>query len=361
MAVDCISLSTFDGPNYDLKAIRYARPDGPDRPASQVPPAERLQFPEERSRWESPLVGMLAGTRFTPFLDFRNKVVSRRPADWKASAETDQISLVVGADLEGVDLRSMDAERAFLARANLRRADLRGAYLRFADLREADLSKSRLRGAYLRGANLRDANLHGVDLDGVILSEDLDDPTRRIGPNFQGVRLDHREPTLTPAIVEALGRQEVCNLPLAYFRVHDEAEWDDPGNHVLQALKVLGMPSLTDRMLIAQKLPPGTTFKPSLPMSGADLSGFVLPGCVFDGVDLRGASFAGADLAGASFVEANLGGADFTDANIVAAKFDRANVAGAVFVGSTWGKALGFSQEQIQLFTAAEGHPMKGK
>ncbi len=361
LALYCASLSCFAGTNYDLKAIGYSPPGGAALEAKAIPEAGRRHFPERRA-W-SPALHLLAGSRFNPFLDFRNKVISQRPSAWKGQggAEDDQITLVVGADLEGADLRSMDAERAFLARANLRHADLRGAYLRFAYLREADLSKARLRGAYLRGANLRDANLRGVDLDGVILSEDLDDPTRRIGPNFQGARLDYRDKTLTPMIVEALSRQGVCNLPLAYFGVDDAKAWDDPANGALLALRKLGMPPLTDKQLIAQQFDKKTTFPPGLLMTGADLSGFVLPECVFDGVDLRGASFVGADLARASFVGANLGGADFTNAYISDAKFDGANIAGAVFVGSTWRKVSSFSAEQQDLLGAAEGHPTKGK
>ena len=363
LALDCVSLSSFDGPNFDLKPIDYTAANVLRRRASNVPDGKRLQFPEQSPKWQSPLLAMLSGTRFTPFLDFRNKVISKRPDGWKGSTENDQIALVVGADLEGADLRSIEAERAFLARANLRRADLRSGYLRFAYLREADLSGARLGGAYIRGANLRDANLHGVDFDGVILSEDLDDPTTKIGPNFQGARIDHKDPVLTSRIVETLAREEVANLPLVYFGVQDAAEWDVPSNHVLHALKGLGMPRLTDKMLIAQVFDAPLTFPPSLPMTGRPTSRAspCRADCVFDGVDLRGASFAGADLAGASFVGAKLGGADFTKANIDKAKFQGATLAGATFIGSTWQKASGFSDEQKDLFGAAEGHPLKAK
>lgn len=380
MAMHCVAMSAFGGQNHELKVIRI---DETER-------GEALEFPARRA---SPLLWVLAHSEFNPFLDFRNKVLSRRPADWKGTgpAENDQIGLVVGADLEQADLRSVDAERAFLARANLRNADLRGAYFRFTYLREADLTGARLEGAYLRGANLRDAKLIGVDLSRVILSSDAGDPMKRIGPNLQGAKLDYR--TMEPLDVEMLARQGAVNLPLAYFGITDaddalingdlaraegdlKAKANDPRPEVsgpasaalrhipiLQALKTQGLPRLTDTELNNRRSNGPETFSRSLPMTGADLSGYTLRGCTFDGVDLKGASFRGADLTGTSFRGADLSGVDFTGAELsgvvfgVDSKGARSTIANATFAGSTWGKATGLTDEQRRWLGASTGHP----
>lgn len=248
----------------------------------------------------------------------------------------------------------MDAERAFLARANLRHADLRGAYLRFAYLREADLTGARLDGAYIRGANFRDVNLHRVDLSGVIFSVDLHDPTHHIGPNFQGVRVDYRE--LDPKVIAMLVDQKVNNLPLVYFGIGREGAADPPEHPVLKALADRHLPRLTDKALGSGNIPDGTVFHKELPMSGADLSGNVLHGVVFDEVDLSGSLFVGADLTGASFRKSDVSGADFTNANLKGVDFTGANVAGAVFTHSTWFDAKGL-EAQADLIGAIEGHP----
>lgn len=350
LTLQCIALSAFGGKNYDLKVIEVEERRGGvtvDR-----------EFPVVGN--PSPLLRFLTQTRLNPFLDFRNKVVSKRPADWKGQGmvENDQIELVVGADMEAADLRSMDAERAFLARANFRGADLRGAYLRFAYLREADLGGARLDGAYLRGANLRDANLHRVDLGKVILSSDRKDPTKFIGPNFQGVRVNFKD--WEPTIVATLVEEQVNNLALVYYGISAAELADDPNHPVLGALKTHGLPLLTDKELSTKQLAKPTTFPASLPMESADLSGFILRGCSFDKVDLGSAMFVGADVTGASFRGADLAAADFTDAKLGGADFTGANVAGAVFTHSTWFKAKGL-EAQRDLIIAVEGHlPLDG-
>ena len=77
------------------------------------------------------------------------------------------------------------------------------------------------------------------------------DPTWRIGPNFQGVRIDYRK--LEPVLIERLVRSEVHNLPLVYFGISDadlaRADEDErngvesPPSQVLQALKSQHLPA----------------------------------------------------------------------------------------------------------------------
>ncbi len=343
VALYCVTLSVFAGRNYELKTITVGPEGGA---ASTFPPGSN----------PSPMLWSLAHSLLNPFLDFRNKIVSKRPDGWKGSgtAENDQIALCVGADLGRDDLRSMDAERAFLARANLRHADLRGAYLRFAYFREADLTDARLDGAYIRGANFRDVSLHRVDLSKVILSTDLKDPTPQIGPNFQGVRVNYKE--LDPKVIAMLASQKVNNIALIYFGIGKDDTAIHPDDPVLKALADAGLPRLTDDELTSQKVVRKVVFPPNLPMSGCDLSGFVLRGATLDTVDVSGSLCVGADLRDCSFKGADVSGTDFTGANLSGVDFTGANVAGAVFTHSTWFEATGL-EAQADLIMATEGHP----
>ena len=95
---------------------------------------------------------------FSPFADFEEEDVSKKPDNWSDGKE-DAIASVRGARLRGSDLRYALASHAFLVNADLRAADLQGAVLQAVNLRNANL-----RGAHLRDANLQDADLRGADL-----------------------------------------------------------------------------------------------------------------------------------------------------------------------------------------------------
>jgi uncharacterized protein YjbI with pentapeptide repeats len=342
LALSGLSRDSFGWRNYGLKPVKDGVHEGGAAPVSSL--SERLSF------WFSQTV-------FNPFLDFRNKALSRRPDDWSEDTASydDLIKKVRGADLEGVDLRSLDAEQAFLAKANLRGADLRGAYLRFANLCEADLSRADLRGAYLRGANFREADLRYARLEDCIFSTDLDDPRPQIGPSFQYAKLDYRTGVLTDKVVGALIRGGVNNFPLAFFGVRLASEWEC--HPQLKRLRDAGVPDITDPDLVAQTIV-GKRFRASFPLNGADFTGYNLSRCGFEaGIDLQGARFHNANLQECDFRGAQLAGADFGGADLTGADFTKADLTGATFTGSTWPKAKAGFEDIKPLIQAIENHP----
>jgi uncharacterized protein YjbI with pentapeptide repeats len=330
-----LSATSIASRNDSLKVILVGDPKG-------AKAAGRVRFPEDKLPSLFPY--LLGKINYYPFLDLRGRVISHRPDSWtgQSEKENDEMLAVSGADLEGTDLRSMDAERTFLAKANLRRADLRDAYLRFSNLREADLTDARLQGTYLRGANLRNAILFSADLRGAIFSADLKDPDPRIGPNFQGAKID-RTTLFHPQQIRS---ERVNNFALAYFGVADLKDWYDPENEFLQGLLRIGIGARIDDDLANKKLP-CQNFD-GFAMAGADLRDFELHGSTFRGqqpgrdarMDLTGALFAGADLTGADFSHADLTGADFSRANLAGTNFDRAKLSGAKFKDSNWREAI---------------------
>ena len=96
---------------------------------------------------------------YVPYAYLQERDVSTKPPSWTG---TENIQVVLGADLQGRRLRYANAVRAFLVNADLRNTDLRGANLEDADLRGA-----KLEGADLAGVNLLRVNLTGADLRNV--------------------------------------------------------------------------------------------------------------------------------------------------------------------------------------------------
>ena len=306
---------------------------------------------------------LLSGLGLNPFIDVRSRFVSHRAANWTGHPKTEgeEMLSVSGVDLERFDLRSMDGERAFLAKANLRSANLEGAYLRFANLRGADLTNARLANAYLRGASLREANLQGADLESAIFSIDQDDPTKKMGANLQGAKIDFRTKFRVADLIDSRAN----NLALAYFGETEPDKNDRPEvtQHKqdmelkLKTLEKMGVPRKTDQELSMGRLI-GKHFV-GLSMQGADFTDFNLSESTFrcgnnEDVDLTGALFIRADLTNVKFMGANLQGADFSQAVLDGTTFECCKLEGTTFDGAKAHKVQGLDDTDKALHGLTE-------
>ncbi len=240
---------------------------------------------------------------------------------------------------------------------------MRGAHLRSANLREADLTKARFAGAYLRGASFRDAILNGADFQDAIFSADLGDPTRCLGPNFQGAKID-KTTRLEPDEIKS---ERVNNFALAYFGVAELKEWDDPKNVFLKQLLDIGITRRTDDDLGRKKLR-RQNFD-GFAMTGADLRDFDLQGSTFRGnqpgrdpvMDLTGALFSGADLTGVRFHRRRPHRGRFqpgqSDTSLPFSS--GANLSGAKFQGSNWKSAIIIDERIRSFLEFSEGEKSK--
>jgi uncharacterized protein YjbI with pentapeptide repeats len=111
---------------------------------------------------------------YNVFVDFREKAISEKPANYGIIDKKERLEFVKGANLNGRNLTNADMVKAFLIKANLRGTNLKNANLWLTNLQDADLRLSNLSNADLYHANLENAKLWRANLQNAkLLSANL--------------------------------------------------------------------------------------------------------------------------------------------------------------------------------------------
>lgn len=231
---------------------------------------------------------------FDPYADLTEAEISKKPANWNGA--DDQVSSVVGANLNNRNVRYAQAYGVFLVNAHLWRADFQGSFMSEADLRGADLGQSSLKFAVLDRAQMNHANLDRADLEGANLARvDLREANlsysllqgavlidaRLDGASLYGARLDSATMVRTNVEKADLRNSYLGNANLDHADMQAAYLWSAqlPGAHMSNA-------KLETAIFIDANL------------HGADLGGAEFAGTVLNGAELSGANLAGADLRG---------------------------------------------------------------